>query len=78
MMRRTLAAILSSAVLSLAAAAQAHAQTEATAQAHATPAPTETSPAKAELNEGARAYKDGRFADAEQHFRRALELDPAQ
>lgn len=78
MLRRTLAAILSSVVLSLAAAAQARAQTEANAQAHATPAQTETTPARAELNEGARAYKDGRFADAEQHFRRALELDPTQ
>jgi tetratricopeptide (TPR) repeat protein len=77
-MTRTLAAILSSVILSLAAAAQSHAQTEPTAQAHPTPAQAETNPSKAELNEGARAYKEGRFADAEQHFRRALELDPAQ
>lgn len=32
--------------------------------------------AKNELNETARAYKDGRFAEAEQHARRAMELDP--
>ena len=34
--------------------------------------------AKNALNEGARAYKDGRFADAEQRFREAYELDPTQ
>jgi tetratricopeptide (TPR) repeat protein len=79
MLRRTLAAILSSVILSLAAAAQAHAQEyPPSSQAHATPAQTEATPAKAELNEGARAYKEGRFADAEQHFRRAYELDPTQ
>lgn len=78
-MTRTLAAILSSVILSLAAAAQAHAQTDAApAQADAAPAQANVIHAKAELNEGARAYKDGRFADAEQHFRRALELDPSQ
>jgi tetratricopeptide (TPR) repeat protein len=33
--------------------------------------------ARAELNEGARAYRDGRFAEAERHFRRAYELDPS-
>ena len=71
-MRRTLAAILSSVILSLAAAAQAQAQADAAA------AQADAVHAKAELNEGARAYKDGRFADAEQHFRRALELDPTQ
>lgn len=32
--------------------------------------------AKNELNEAARAYKAGKFADAEQRSRRALELDP--
>jgi tetratricopeptide (TPR) repeat protein len=31
---------------------------------------------KNELNETARAYKDGRFEEAEQHARRALDLDP--
>jgi len=31
---------------------------------------------KNELNETAKAYKDGRFEEAEQHARRALELDP--
>lgn len=34
--------------------------------------------AKNALNEGARAYKDGRFADAEAKFREAYELDPTQ
>src|SRR5215203_1490438 len=34
--------------------------------------------AKNALNEGARAYKDGRFADAEEKFRTAYELDPSQ
>jgi len=34
--------------------------------------------AKNALNEGARAYKDGRFADAEERFRVAYELDPSQ
>ena len=34
--------------------------------------------AKNALNEGARAYKDGRFADAEERFRTAHELDPSQ
>ncbi|HVG31594.1 MAG TPA: hypothetical protein VM911_00880 [Pyrinomonadaceae bacterium] len=32
--------------------------------------------AKNELNETARAYKAGHFAEAEQHARRAMELDP--
>lgn len=34
--------------------------------------------AKNALNEGARAYKSGAFAEAEGHFKRALELDPDQ
>jgi tetratricopeptide (TPR) repeat protein len=34
--------------------------------------------AKNALNEGARAYKDGRFADAEEKFRTAHDLDPTQ
>ena len=32
--------------------------------------------ARKELNLGARAYRDGRFEEAERRFRRALELDP--
>lgn len=32
--------------------------------------------AKNELNEAAKAYKDGHFEDAEQHAKRALALDP--
>jgi hypothetical protein len=32
--------------------------------------------AKSEINEAARAYKSGKYAEAEQHSRRALELDP--
>ena len=32
--------------------------------------------AKNELNEAARTYKEGHFEEAEQHSRRALELDP--
>jgi hypothetical protein len=34
--------------------------------------------AKNALNEGARAYRDGRFPDAEEKFRTAFELDPSQ
>lgn len=34
--------------------------------------------AKNELNEAARAYKAGKFSDAEQHSKKALELDPEQ
>ena len=34
--------------------------------------------AKNALNEGARAYRDGRFADAEERFRKAYDLDPTQ
>lgn len=34
--------------------------------------------AKNELNEGARSYKGGKFAEAERHFEKALELDPTQ
>ncbi len=34
--------------------------------------------AKNALNEGARAYRDGRFADAEEKFRSSFELDPSQ
>jgi len=32
--------------------------------------------AKSEINETARSYKEGRFEEAEQHARRAVELDP--
>jgi len=34
--------------------------------------------AKNALNEGARAYRDGRFADAEEKFRYSYEMDPTQ
>ena len=34
--------------------------------------------AKNELNEGAGAYKAGKFVEAQQHFEKALELDPEQ
>jgi len=34
--------------------------------------------AKNALNEGARAYREGNFAEAEQKFRKAYELDPTQ
>ncbi|HWW76608.1 MAG TPA: hypothetical protein VNZ44_14525, partial [Pyrinomonadaceae bacterium] len=37
---------------------------------------TNAEDARRELNEGGRAYRYGKFAEAEQHFRRALELDP--
>jgi tetratricopeptide (TPR) repeat protein len=33
--------------------------------------------AKNELNETAKSYKEGRFEDAEQHAKRALQLDPS-
>src|ERR1044071_2242353 len=54
---------LAAVVLALAAAAVAF------GQAHA-------EEARKELDAGTRAYRDGRFAEAEQHFRRSLELDP--
>lgn len=34
--------------------------------------------AKNEINEAARAFREGHFAEAEQHSKRALELDPDQ
>lgn len=37
---------------------------------------TSTEAARTEINAGARMYRDGNFVEAEQHFRRALELDP--
>jgi tetratricopeptide (TPR) repeat protein len=71
-MRRTLTAALAPVVLSLAFASGARAQaTAATAQ---TPPAT----AQSELMQGARSYREGKFAEAEQHFRRSLELDPAR
>jgi TonB family protein len=39
---------------------------------------TNAEEARKELNLGARAYRAGRFAEAEQRFRHALELDPSQ
>lgn len=78
-MRRALAAF----ALALAATAAATAQTGARPGAQTRPqtrpqprpqAPAD--PARQELNLGTRAYRGGRFAEAEQHFRRALELDP--
>ena len=39
-------------------------------------AQTNVAEARRELDIGARAYRAKRFAEAEQHFRRALELDP--
>jgi TonB family protein len=50
-------------ILTAAASAAAFAQTDAEG-------------ARRELNEGARAYRAGRYEEAEQRFRRALELDP--
>jgi tetratricopeptide (TPR) repeat protein len=64
-MRRTLTAALASVVLSLAFASGARAQRPATS-------------AQSELMQGARAYREGKFAEAERHFRRAHELDPAR
>ena len=37
---------------------------------------TNAQAASQEVNLGARLYRQGKFAEAEQHFRRALELDP--
>ena len=59
------------ACLFLSAAAQA------AGQAAAQPSP-EAMKARDELYAGARAYRDGRFAEAQRHFERALELDPTQ
>jgi TonB family protein len=56
---------LAAIVVMLAAASAAFAQADA-------------EEARKELNLGARAYRAGRFAEAEQRFRRALELDPTQ
>jgi|SRR5919205_2039655 TonB family protein len=39
-------------------------------------AQTDAEGARRELNEGARLYRAGKYAEAEEHFRRALELDP--
>ena len=39
---------------------------------------TSDAAARAELNAGAREYRAGNYAAAEEHFRRALELDPTQ
>ncbi len=55
--------VLVAIILTLAAAASAFGQANA-------------EEARKELNLGARAYRSGRFAEAEQRFRRALELDP--
>ena len=68
MSRRTLALILTSVLLSLALASAARAQTNA----------PDAEAAEAELREGARLYRAGDFAAAEQHFRRALELNPTR
>ena len=38
---------------------------------------TDVNAARAELYEGARLYREGQFAEAERHFRYALDLDPA-
>jgi tetratricopeptide (TPR) repeat protein len=40
-------------------------------------AQSDSGAARAELAEGARVYREGDFAAAERHFRRAFELDPA-
>lgn len=77
-MRRMLTATLASFVLTLAFVSAAHAQTDTPAMQTAPAVQTDAATARTELNEGARAYKDGRFDEAEQHFRRALELDPTQ
>ncbi|HEX8147138.1 MAG TPA: energy transducer TonB [Pyrinomonadaceae bacterium] len=55
--------VLVAIILTLAAAAAAFGQANA-------------QEARKELDLGARAYRGGRFAEAEQRFRRALELDP--
>jgi TonB family protein len=73
-MRRALVAIM----FTLAAAAACAGQTPARQSKPAQPKPPQSSAeaARQELNLGARLYRAGRFAEAEQHFRRALEIDP--
>jgi TonB family protein len=73
-MRRALAAI----IFTLAAAAACAGQTPARQPKPAQPKPPQSSAeaARQELNLGARLYRAGKFDEAEQHFRRALELDP--
>ena len=69
MMRRTLSAVISSVLLTLALTL---------AFAPAARAQTPREDAVKEVMAGARAYREGRFVEAEQRFRRAFELDPAQ
>jgi TonB family protein len=73
-MRRALVATL----FTLAAAAMCAGQTPArqSKPVQSKPAPTSADAARQELNIGARLNRAGKFDEAEQHFRRALELDP--
>ena len=58
--------LLTSLIITIALAAPLLAQTPTVAEAQA----------KQELNEAARAYREGKFADAQVHSERALQLDP--
>jgi len=58
--------LLTSLIITIALAAPLLAQTPTVAEAQA----------KQELNEAARAYREGKFADAQAHSERALQLDP--
>lgn len=73
-MRRALVTIL----FTFAAAAMCAGQTPArqSKPTPSKPAPTSAEAARQELNLGARLYRAGKFDEAEQHFRRALEIDP--
>jgi tetratricopeptide (TPR) repeat protein len=62
--------LLSSLIITLALAAPLLAQTPVPIQNVA------EAQAKQELNEAARAYREGNFADAQAHSERALQLDP--
>ncbi len=73
-MRRSLVAILFTLAAAAACVGQAPARQSKPAQPN--PPQSKAAAARQELNAGARLYRAGKVAEAEQHFRRALEIDP--